>query len=82
MKQRTGRWSAGVLAVLLPVGAVVGGGHIGLAPAAAAASRPAQAATTVPAAGTAPATTAAAPAPPVETTVAGADLGPDRRPRS
>ena len=69
MKRRTGRWWAGVLAFLLPVAALVAAVGVGPTSVAAAASRPAQAATTVPAAGTAPATTVPVPAPPVETAV-------------
>lgn len=95
MKRRTGRWSAGVLAFLVPVAALVAVVGVEPAPAAAAASRPAQAATTVPAAGTAAATTVPAPAPPVGTAVLGSpttapapvsdqvgDPGADRRIRN
>jgi len=71
MKRRTGRWSAGVLTFLLPVAALVSAMGVGPTTAAAAASRPAQAATTVPDAGSVPATTVPAPAPPVETVVPG-----------
>jgi len=71
MKRRTGRWSAGVLTFLLPVAALACAMGVGRTTAAAAASRPAQAATTVPGAGTVAATTVPAPAAPVETAVPG-----------